>query len=159
LFGLLYANIMNRFTFITFNLQKAKKFVYYRMRRSNYTLNSLLVDHLTHINYAFADIGPNGEVYLSDSYTDQDKLYPADAVNYSAADLHGNLKQLFWPKQNRNLKTLLSIGGWTFSSHFKEPAASVDGRDAFATSAACLVKDYGFDGKINVVDLGQQLIF
>lgn len=44
------------------------------------------------------------------------------------------------------MKTLLSIGGWTYSPKFVPVAASATGRQTFASSAIQLMVDYGFDG-------------
>ena len=60
------------------------------------------------------------------------------------------MKQVGLLKQkNRNLKVLLSIGGWTYTNekkHMDPVGASAEARRRFADSCVDMVKDYGFDG-------------
>jgi chitinase len=49
-------------------------------------------------------------------------------------------------KQNQALKVLLSVGGWTYSSHFVSAAPTSPRRLAFALSIVSLIRNFGLDG-------------
>ncbi len=109
-----------------------------------YDVTHITADKLTHINYAFAFISPDGDVVLSDEQADTQFLYPEDSPDQP---LKGNLHQLqLLKQQNPGLQTLIAIGGWTGSANFSDAALTPESRLLFAQSAVDFVTRYGFDG-------------
>ncbi|MDF2803206.1 MAG: glycoside hydrolase family 18 [Anaerocolumna sp.] len=97
---------------------------------SGFTPDKLVVSKLTHINYAFANISSDYKVVLG--YPDIDS---------------GNIKQLNQLKKaNPKLKTIIAIGGWSWSGRFSDVALTDKARKAFADSALDFILKYGFDG-------------
>ncbi|RDU24683.1 glycosyl hydrolase family 18 protein [Anaerosacchariphilus polymeriproducens] len=97
---------------------------------SGYLPTQIDAGKLTHINYAFANIGSDLKLTLG---------YPDIDVN--------NIKLLNSLKQtNPNLKTLISVGGWSWSGKFSDAALTDATRTAFADSCVAFIKQYGFDG-------------
>ncbi|CAH0049990.1 unnamed protein product [Clonostachys solani] len=107
------------------------------------------VNKVSHILYAFGDIGSDGSVISADPWADYQIRYDGDTQESSGTNAYGNVKQLYLLKQKyRNLKTLLSIGGYTYSQQgkFQAAANTAAGRQRFASTAVQLMSDWGFDG-------------
>ncbi|WP_329376399.1 glycoside hydrolase family 18 protein [Streptomyces sp. NBC_01351] len=103
-------------------------------------------DKLTHINYAFGNVSPEGKCFTGnvpgevDAWADY--VRPLDAANSvdGVADtweqpLAGNFNQLRELKaKHPNLKVLISLGGWSWSTHFSDAALTPASRKAFVES-------------------------
>jgi chitinase len=98
--------------------------------KRNYHVSDIPADKLTHINYAFAGVSPNG---LCESITSKE-----DQVNFPELQ---NMKQQ-WP----NIKTLISIGGAINSINFPEAAKTDSSRQSLAQSCVSFMVSSGFDG-------------
>lgn len=97
---------------------------------TGFTPDRIDAKNLTHINYAFAKVGKDLKIAMG--YPDRD---PANFRLLAA------LK-----KKNPELKTLISVGGWTWSGRFSDAALTDDSRTAFAESCAAFIRKHGFDG-------------
>ena len=97
---------------------------------SGYTPDKIDATKLTHINYAFANIGSDFKIALG---------YPdVDASNLAKLNA---LKQT-----NPNLKILIAVGGWSWSGRFSDAALTDASRTAFAESCVAFLVKYGLDG-------------
>jgi chitinase len=85
-------------------------------------------EKLTHINFAFGKIDPEGKVVLP---------HPGVAAQLS------QLRAL--KGQNPALKILLSVGGWT-AEGFSDAALTDRSRQLFASSAIALLREHQLDG-------------
>lgn len=110
----------------------------------DYHVSEIPADKLTHVNYAFANLSADGKCVLGDSYADIEKVYDGDDPN---AAIKGNFHQLELLKQQHgHLRTLISVGGYTWSTNFAPNAATEQGRASIAESCVQFMRDYGFDG-------------
>ncbi|ORX92047.1 chitinase [Basidiobolus meristosporus CBS 931.73] len=113
----------------------------------NYNVSDIDAQKITHILYAFANVNPDGEVFLTDKWADIEKHYEDDSWNDPGTNLYGNFKRLaLLKKQNRHVKVSLSIGGWTFSANFSAVAADPSKRQRFVGTAMDLLNNLGLDG-------------
>ncbi|MBS4030938.1 MAG: SH3 domain-containing protein [Clostridiales bacterium] len=95
-----------------------------------FTPDKMDAGKLTHINYAFANIDSNLRITMGDPQI--------DPVNFTKLN---ELKQKY-----PGLKTLISVGGWTWSGRFSDVALTDASRTAFAKSAVDFILRHGFDG-------------
>jgi chitinase len=97
---------------------------------SGYTPSDIQAGNLTHILYAFANIDSSFKIAIGDSQVDPGNLAELKALK----------------KKYPKLKTLISVGGWTWSDKFSDMASTSARRAAFADSVAAFLKKYGLDG-------------
>ncbi|MBC7875001.1 MAG: glycoside hydrolase family 18 protein [Ferruginibacter sp.] len=92
-------------------------------------IDSLNPKKLSHINYAFVDVKDN-MAWLHNEAT--------DTVNFRRLTA---LK-----KQNKELKILISLGGWTWSKNFSDAVITDTSTHSFAYSCIDIVAKYDLDG-------------
>lgn len=95
-----------------------------------FTPDQIDAARLTHVNYAFANIGPDLRITMGYPYM--------DPANFA---LLNSMKKIY-----PNLKTLISVGGWTWSGLFSDVALNDTTRANFAESCVSFIKQHGFDG-------------
>ncbi|KAF7575321.1 ChiA, Chitinase [Pyrenophora tritici-repentis] len=99
--------------------------------------------NFTHAGYRAVAYYGNWDIY-NRNY--QPQHIPASKLTH----LLYSIKQLQLLKaSNRNLKVLLSIGGWTYTNTNRAmdtPTSSTHGIQRFAASCVQLIRNYGFDG-------------
>jgi chitinase len=114
------------------NSSHGKKVVaYVNSWQDNWGENNEKVNQITHINYAFANI-KDGKV-IEGNENDGEVLRKLN-----------NLKQV-----NKDLKILISVGGWSWSKNFSDAVLTQESRQTFANSAI----DFMLKHKIDGIDL------
>lgn len=105
---------------------------------------------LTHINYAFGNVSVDGRCFIEnipgegDAWADYQRSVPAEESVDGVADtwgepLNGNFGQLLKLKaKHPDLKVMISLGGWTWSTYFSNAAATPESRKAFVESCVDL---------------------
>jgi len=96
--------------------------------KNNWGDNFEKANQITHINYAFANI-KDGKVVLG---------HETDTVDLI------KLNQL--KKVNKDLKILISVGGWSWSKNFSDAVLTKESREVFANSAVDFMLKYHIDG-------------
>jgi chitinase len=95
-----------------------------------YSVSDIPASELDAVIYAFAGISSDGLVVAHQ---------PRIAESHFT-----ELKKL--KSSQPELKTLISVGGWSFAQRFSELSASEEGRRRFASSVVDFIEKYGFDG-------------
>ncbi len=106
----------------------------WRVEKNPLTPENVPYDKLTIINYAFFYPRPDGTITGRDSVGDA--LYLAGPAGTRLTDL----------AHRRNVKVLLSLGGWEDSDNFPTVAANPTLRSAFARGCMDAMRRYAFDG-------------
>ncbi|MBS2963893.1 glycoside hydrolase family 18 protein [Actinocrinis puniceicyclus] len=107
---------------------------------------------LTEINYAFSSVSADGQCVSGDSWADYQRPFAATEAVSGVADapgqaLAGNFNQLRELKAAYpGLKIVISVGGWSWSSHFSALAATEAGRQKFVRSCVAQYIDGDIPG-------------
>src|SRR5699024_4612611 len=119
---------------------------------------------ITHLNYSFGDIcwdGEHGNPNNEEIAEGEQKVWPCtDLSGEEDTDLANGTIVMYEPEvdlpelervagfkeENPDLKTLLSIGGWTLSHNLSDVAADPEARQTLAESAVDFIREFNMDG-------------
>ena len=87
-------------------------------------------ERLTHVIYAFANVGADGMMALEDACLDAGRCGSGTAT--ATAGNFGQLRAL--KERHPHLKVLVAVGGWTRSVNFSDAALTSESRQRFARS-------------------------
>ncbi|MBN2681316.1 MAG: glycoside hydrolase family 18 protein [Bacteroidales bacterium] len=99
-------------------------------------ISTIQAEKLTHINYAFANIIEGKVCFGSET----------DTIDNAILNENDLIELQKLKEKNPELKILVSVGGWTWSSNFSDAAFDENSRQKFAASAADFVQKYNLDG-------------
>jgi chitinase len=106
-------------------------------KTKSFTPADIPAEELTHVNYAFGLIDPEGRAMLQDPR--EDIGHPDVEDSRELGSLRGNFHQLRVLKERHpHLKTLISLGGWTGSGRFSDAVATAEARRRFVSSIIAL---------------------
>jgi len=100
---------------------------------------------ITHINYAFANIGDDLRIAIGDPYAAIDKSYPGDTWDQPYRGCYNQINNVL-RAEYPHIQTLISVGGWTWSGKFSDAALTAASRATFAASCVDFIREYNFDG-------------
>lgn len=129
---------------------KVGYFTQWGIYKRNFTVKNLetsgMAAKLTHINYAFANVGADGKCFeaneagAGDAWADYQQRFrasesvdgTADAYNVALAGNFGQLRKL--KALHPGLRVQLSLGGWTWSKYLSNAALTPASRQAMVAS-------------------------
>lgn len=125
--------------------RKIGYFIEWGIYARNYHPLDIPADKVTHVNYAFANIGSDLKIQIGDSYAAIDRYYPGDTWNQPYRGAYNQLNNVL-RAQHPHLRTSISVGGWTWSGRFSDVALTPQSRATFAASCVDFIRTYNFDG-------------
>ena len=111
----------------------------------DYQPSDIPAEKITHLSYAFANISSDGRIAIGDPYAAIDKSYPGDTWDQPYRGTYNQINNVL-KAEHPHLKTLISVGGWTWSARFSDVAATETSRLVFAESCVEFIRAYNFDG-------------
>ena len=111
----------------------------------NYQPMDIPAEKITHINYAFANVGADLRIAIGDPYAAIDKYYPGDSWDQPFRGTYNQINNVL-RDAHPHIRTLISVGGWTWSGRFSDVALTEESRSAFAESCVEFIRAYNFDG-------------
>lgn len=143
---------------------KVGYFTQWGIYRRNFTVKSVhtsgMAAKLTHINYAFGNVGSDGRCFIvneagvGDAWADFQKGFKANASVDGVGDVYnqplaGNFNQLRKLKaMYPHLSVQISLGGWTWSKYFSDAALTAESRQRMVSS--CI--DLYLKGDLPILD-------
>ncbi len=135
-------------------------FVQWGIYKRNYLVKNVdtsgSAERMTHLNYAFADVSTGYKCATADAFADYNKAFSSSETVDGTADvssqkLKGNFNQLRELKlKDPHLKLIMSVGGWSLSSHFSQAAMPAN-RAAFVASCIDMYLKGNFDPANGIV--------
>jgi chitinase len=112
----------------------------YRQGDCKYDTSMIQGNLYTHINFAFAKV--DASTFAVQPYDPTDVTDANAGVSQGTYDKVNSLKSKY-----PHLKTLISLGGWSFGATiFSQMSSSASNRAAFISSAMSFARKYNFDG-------------
>ena len=100
--------------------------------QNGFPVSAIKAEFLTHVNYAFANIGADGRAVLGQPCLDIGRCVGEKNPNPQPGGNFAELRRL--KARHPHLRTLIAIGGWSWSARFSDVAATPEARRDFVES-------------------------